>query len=82
MKTVDEYQAMIDDAQAKIKEIQEKCSHPSYEVMFYSWRVGAMTPSRICKECQARISDADEEESKKLWSEFYKVSSFVESKVK
>lgn len=70
-KTVQDYQLQIAHAQDKIRELQAKCPHTNWEVMFYSYRPGAHQPSRICTNCRFRISDATEAESKKLWAAFY-----------
>lgn len=70
-ETVQQYQRQIELAQKKIEELQTKCKHDKFEVMFYSWRPGAMQPSHICVKCDKFLGDATEEESKTLWSTFY-----------
>jgi hypothetical protein len=66
-ETVEQYQQDIRKAQAKIEELQAKCKHESYNVMFYSWRPGAMQPSHICTTCSKYLGSATEAESKDLW---------------
>lgn len=66
-KTVRDYQYQISVAQEKIKELQAKCEHINFKVMFNSWRPGAMQPARICDSCAAVVPGITEEESQKLW---------------
>lgn len=72
MKTVPQLQKEIADIQEIIKTIQSVCPHVSYEIVMYSWRPGAMNPSRICACCRDVISGITDEEARKLWNEFYK----------
>jgi hypothetical protein len=75
MKTVPELQAEIAEIaeiQKHIKIIQSVCPHISYETALYSWRPGAMSPTRVCLCCKAVIPGITDEESKKLWEEYYK----------
>jgi hypothetical protein len=68
-KTVDYYFEVISEAKKKIKELQDNCKHEEFIVGFWSWRPGTMIPSRICKACHHRISDATPEESYALRKE-------------
>lgn len=70
-KTVQDYQLQIQQAQLKIFELQSRCTHDNYEVVFYSWRTGAMCPSHVCTGCDKYLRDATKEESAKLWEEYY-----------
>lgn len=71
-KTVSEYQVDIQRAQQKIEELQSQCSHDTYQVVFYSWRPGALHPSHVCSRCTKHLGDATEEESEALWDSFNK----------
>lgn len=71
-KTVQDYQLQITHAQEKIKELQSKCVHDNFKVMFYSWRPGAMQPTRICDSCSAVVPGVTEEESNSLWHTYHK----------
>lgn len=70
-QTVQDYQLQILHAQDKIKELQAKCPHIEFTVMFWSWRPGSMQPARVCNSCNARISDATEEEARQLRESCY-----------
>ena len=70
--TVQDYQAAIQNAQQKIKELQDKCKHESFTVMFYSWRVGSYHPQRVCDSCNAVVPGITEEEQAKQWKEWGK----------
>ena len=70
-QTVQDYQLQIAQAQEKIRDLQAKCEHPNFEVMFYSWRPGALQPSRVCKTCNFSF-EASEEETKRLWDRYNK----------
>lgn len=72
MKTVPELQAEIAAIQKQIETIQSVCPHISYEVVMYSWRPGAMNPTRVCVCCKGVIPGITQEESKKLWEEYHK----------
>lgn len=71
-KTVQDYQRIINKCQNKILELQNSCPHPSYTVQMYSWRPGAMQPTRMCDYCQACLIGITEEEIKKMWDEWNK----------
>lgn len=70
-KSVKQHQLDIQESQRKIEELQSKCSHDTYEVVFYSWRPGAMHPSHVCTLCDQYLGSATEEESKKLWDSYH-----------
>ena len=62
MKTVSDYQKIIQEAQEKIRKIQESCVHMNFFTGMYSWRPGAMSPSRICSVCYLPLGGITEEE--------------------
>lgn len=70
-KTVGDYQLQIARAQDKIKELQAKCPHTDFKVGWFSWRPGAMQPSRICTSCGFLIGYATEEEARQLRDSCY-----------
>lgn len=57
---------IIQSSKDELEDIRKKCDHPEYEVHWYSWRIGAMNPSRICTECEKPIPGITDEESGKL----------------
>jgi hypothetical protein len=62
MKTVSDYQNDIQKAQEKIRKIQESCTHNNFFTGMYSWRPGAMAPSRICSDCNLPLGNITQEE--------------------
>jgi len=69
-KTVHDYELQILLAKEQIKKLQEKCTHKEYEVLMYSYRVGALQPSHVCKFCNVCLGEATPEESELLWKEW------------
>lgn len=69
--SIEDYYSQIRDAQAKIEEIRSKCDHSTHKVVMYSWRPGAMQPSRVCETCDKYLEAATEEESKEIWDKFH-----------
>lgn len=69
-QTVQHYHLQIQEAQKKIEELQSQCSHNTYQVVFWSWRPGAMQPSHVCTECNKCLGQATDEESKELWDTY------------
>ena len=69
-KTVQEYQTEIMETRAKIRELQDKCTHPNYEVHMYMWRPGAMHPQRLCTTCEALLPGTTQEETDAAWAEW------------
>lgn len=67
-ETVQDYQLQIQHAQEKIAELQAKCKHDSFTVMFWSYRPGAMHPARVCDKCNALVPGITEQESNELFS--------------
>jgi hypothetical protein len=59
---VSELMAIISQAEVELAAIRADCSHPSYFVGIWSWRVGSYQPSRICNECHNSIPGITEEE--------------------
>lgn len=70
-KTVSEYHLLIQEMQAKIAELQAKCEHTEFDVAMYSWRPGAMQPSKVCRNCCVYLGEASQEESEQAWKAFY-----------
>lgn len=62
MKTVNDYQNDIQKAQEEIQKIQKSCTHTNFYTGMYSWRPGAMNPSRICSDCYLPLSGITQEE--------------------
>lgn len=62
MKTLSEYQNDIQEAQEGIRKIQESCKHTDFFTGMYSWRPGAMSPSRICLGCNLPLGGITQEE--------------------
>jgi hypothetical protein len=72
MKTrrINELQNLIRKSEEEIKSIRAACKHEDgYEVLMYSWRVGAIHPQRICNVCQGVISGITAEETKRCLDE-------------
>ncbi len=65
-KRVLELQDIIMKAENKLAEIRAKCTHPTYHVALWSWRIGNIEPSRICSICQHAIPGITEEETKSV----------------
>ena len=66
----------------KLEKLRFDCQHTDYDVMYYSWRIGTMVPTRICKFCGKVIGEPSPEEltkffqderaaNKKLWAKNY-----------
>ena len=72
-KNVQDYQKEIAEAQLKIRQLQDKCSHPSFEVHMYMWRPGGMYPARICTTCDALLRGITQEEIDFAWAEWKKM---------
>jgi hypothetical protein len=71
MKTVQELQEDIQKAMEQIKVLQEVCPHLEYKVAMYSYRIGAMAPTRMCKICLQVLPKITEEEYKECWDNWY-----------
>ena len=50
---------------SQLREIRAHCPHSKYVVAYYSWRVGAMEPRRICKDCDFILTDMPTQEELK-----------------
>ena len=61
---------VIELSHQKIKDIQDACPHPSYEVIMASYRPGQMSPSRLCSECHAIMEGITDEESREAYKKF------------
>lgn len=72
MKNVDDYQKEIQEAQEGIRKIQEVCVHMNFFTGMYSWRPGAMQPSRICSGCHLPLGGISQEEYDKVMYDTYK----------
>lgn len=70
-KTVAELQSEISELQNTIIKIQSECQHPGHDLVMWSWRPGALNPSRICTACRAQVAGITPEESKQVWDEFH-----------
>ena len=75
---VAELLTIITDAQLELSQIRFTCNHPSYYVGWWSWRPGAIHPSRICNECLnliPGITPEEDEEFRKSQEGQFQVSS-------
>lgn len=82
-KTVQELQQEIDDINNKIKDIQNNCKHPDYEVVMYSWRPGAFYPTRMCTICRSTLPGITYDEEQECRKDFFnplQTGSFVKTK--
>jgi len=60
----------IHDAEIELNAIRSTCPHSNgHHIMYYSWRVGAMYPSRICNTCDAPLNGITDEERDKFLKE-------------
>lgn len=58
-----------------IEELRRMCEHPGYRVGWYSWRVGAQAPKRLCNDCDHVMGEPSAEELKafdQTWSKLAK----------
>jgi hypothetical protein len=46
----------------QVAEMQSKCDHPEYQIMYYSWRIGCMEPMRFCSFCGKMLDKPSREE--------------------
>jgi hypothetical protein len=69
--TVSEYQAILSECTARMQKIQDECRHPETEPVMYSWRPGAFHPTLLCTTCKASVVGITEDESDKVWDNFY-----------
>jgi hypothetical protein len=72
MRPIDVVYDKITAAQKEIEEIRAKCTHPKYKVGWYSWRIGAMDPKRLCVDCDQILEGVTEEEARVLRAELFK----------
>jgi len=56
-KRVKEIYDEIEVLNNELKEIRENCSHDSYKIGIYSWRVGNYQTKRICLTCYEPIGN-------------------------
>ena len=54
----------IEKATAELEQIRAKCPHKKYFVGLWSWRIGAVHPSRICSSCMIAIPGITDDEAK------------------
>jgi hypothetical protein len=69
-KSVSDLQLEIQALQKQIQELQAVCTHPHYNVAFWSSRPGHMQPAHVCVQCNAYIGEATKEEADALWKRF------------
>lgn len=69
-KRINELRQTILNSQNELTDLQEKCSHPSYIVDMYMWRIAAYYPTRICTECDKPIEGITAEEEKRVQREW------------
>ena len=69
MRMVDKIYKRMNSAQRDFDKLRSGCSHPSYYVGWYSWRVGNREPRRLCTECDATIEGITEAEAHKFYKE-------------
>jgi hypothetical protein len=60
-------QAIIRDAEAEMARLRADCTHPSYTVGMWSWRIGSFSPARICDECKGSIPGITVAEDTQAW---------------
>ena len=54
----------IRDCEAIVRALRAMCDHRESHIGWYSYRVGAQTPKRLCDECDAVVGDPSLEELK------------------
>lgn len=52
---IKELQKIISEANVEITSIQESCPHTHYFLSYWSYRVGHMSPAKICHNCQVYL---------------------------
>lgn len=62
MTRADELYGIIAAANAELDALRKDCNHSTYEVEWYSWRVGCMEPAKICSDCNASIGSPNQVE--------------------
>lgn len=67
MERICELIKIIKDAQTEIADFRENCPHSSYGVGWWSWRLGAMEPQRICDRCFGVVPGVTEDEAMPFW---------------
>lgn len=63
---------VIKEANEEIEKLRSECTHETYTVKLYSWRVGSFNPQRICNECDAVVTGITKEEELNCWREYEK----------
>lgn len=66
------YRDIIETCNQRIKDIQTGCEHDNCDLGMYMSRPGAMSPQRICADCDAIVPGITEEEAAPIWDEFNK----------
>jgi hypothetical protein len=64
MRPVDKWYKQIKTAEEKLQKIRKTCAHKKWHVGWYSWRIGSMTPQRICNRCDAIVPGITDIEAK------------------
>ena len=59
---IKDLQNQIQSLQNELEGEREGCTHPSYKVGYWLWRVGSINVSRICCECLMEIQGITDEE--------------------
>ena len=75
MRKIDKLYKVIKETEGRIEALRKDCPHKAYKVGWYSWRVGAMDPQRLCKACDAVIPGISDAEANLLREDFGKTSS-------
>lgn len=55
-------QSRIRSAEAEMQGWRTHCTHPSYYVGLWSWRVGSIHPKRICDICGVPVGEPTDKE--------------------
>lgn len=63
-KRINEIYAEKEVLEQERKMIQEDCSHDSYQVKDFYWRIASSYPAKICDYCDANIGEPSEEDMK------------------
>lgn len=59
----------IESLEKELKRLKKKCSHDSYRVGYYSWRIGSIDVTKLCNYCDKMLGKPSTEEIEKFNSE-------------
>ena len=62
-KRVTEIYKELETLQEELKDLKKNCSHDSYRIGYFSWRIGCIDTKKLCSHCDEVLGEPSIEEA-------------------